>query len=61
MGLAQNIPMIEARHTLAMAQAIGIAFGSAEGAEQVIRLATGSAELAFRVRMQLQHDKAVRS
>ena len=41
MGLAQNIPMIEARQTLAMAQAIGIAFGSGEGAEHTIRLATG--------------------
>lgn len=60
MGLAQNIPMIEARQTLAMAQAIGIAFGSGEGAEHTIRLATGSADLAFRVRMQMQHEKAVR-
>lgn len=61
MGLAQNIPMIEARHTLAMAQAIGIAFGSVEGAENTIRLATGNADLAFRIRMQMEHEKAVRS
>jgi hypothetical protein len=59
MGLAQNIPMIEARRTLEMAKAISVAFGSAETAQQTIYLATGNADLAFRARMQMEHEKAV--
>lgn len=59
MGLAQNIPMIEARLSLAMARAISIAFGASDQAAQAITLATGNADLGFRVRMQMDHQKAV--
>ena len=59
MGLAQNIPMIEARHALMLAQGIAIAFGSPELTEHTIRLATGDASLAFKTRMQIEHSKAV--
>lgn len=59
MGLAQNIPSIEARHALTQARAIGAAFGGAEQLEDLLRTATGDSELAFRVRMRLEHQKAV--
>jgi hypothetical protein len=58
MGLAANIPMIEARKALAFAQGISIAFGSPEAAQATIRLAHGSDDLAWAVRMALQHQKA---
>lgn len=59
MGLAHNIPMIEARLALTMARAISIAFGSPEAAQQAVLSATGSDELAWKVRMSLAHQKAV--
>ena len=59
MGLAQNIPMIEARNALTMARAISIAFGSPESAQQAIFAATRNEELAWKVRMQIAHQKAV--
>jgi hypothetical protein len=59
MGLAQNIPMIEARLSLALARGIAIAFGSGEAAQQAVLAATGNAELAWKVRMQAEHQKAV--
>ena len=58
MGLAQNIPMIEARQSLVFAQGIAVALGSPEMTEQTIRLATGDASLAFRTRMEMEHSKA---
>ncbi len=58
MGLAQNIPMIEARQSLVFAQGIAIAFGSPELTEHTIRMATGNSDLAFRVRMSMEHQKA---
>jgi hypothetical protein len=58
MGLAQNIPMIEARQALMFAQGIAIAFGSPELTEHTIRTATGDSDLAFRVRMSMEHSKA---
>ncbi len=58
MGLAQNIPMIEARQSLMLAQGIAIAFGSPELTEHTIRMATGNSDLAFRVRMSMEHQKA---
>lgn len=58
MGLAQNIPMIEARQSLMLAQGIAIAFGSPELTEHTIRMATGNSDLAFRVRMNMEHQKA---
>jgi hypothetical protein len=61
MGLANNIPMIEARNALTMAQAIGASFGGATQLEALVRTATGNAEIAYRVRMRLEHEKAVRS
>ena len=59
MGLAQNIPMIESRLALTMARAISIAFGASDQAAHAITLATGNADLGFRVRMQMEHQKAV--
>jgi len=59
MGLAQNIPMIEARQSLVFAQGIAIAFGSPELTEYTVQLATGDSSLAFKTRMQLEHSKAV--
>lgn len=59
MGLAQNIPMIEARNALTTARAISIAFGSPEATQQAIYAATGNDELAWKVRMQMAHQKAV--
>ena len=59
MGLAQNIPMIEARQSLVFAQGIAVAFGSPELTEHTIRLATSDASLAFKTRMQIEHSKAV--
>lgn len=58
MGLAANIPMIEARKALSFAQGIAMAFGSPEAAQATIRLAHGSDDLAWAVRMALQHQKA---
>jgi hypothetical protein len=57
MGLAVNIPAIEARQALIMAQGIAIAFGSPELTQQTIQLATGDAALAWKVRMQMQHER----
>ena len=59
MGLAQNIPMIEARNALVLAQGIAIALGSAELSEHTVHMATGDRDLAFRVRMNMEHNKAV--
>lgn len=59
MGLAQNIPTIEARQALTLARAIGVAFGGGEQLEELLRVATGDAELAFRARMKAEHQKAV--
>jgi hypothetical protein len=59
MGLAHNIPMIEARQSIVQARAIAMALGSAEVAQQTVALATGDADLAFRIRMNLEHQKAV--
>ena len=59
MGLAQNIPMIEARQSIVQARAIAMALGSGEVAQQTVALATGDADLAFRIRMNLEHQKAV--
>ena len=59
MGLAQNIPVIEARQSLLQARAIAMAFGAGEVAQHAIGLATGDADLAFRIRMNLEHQKAV--
>jgi hypothetical protein len=56
MGLMANIPMVEARRALSFAQGIAVAFGSPEAAEGVVRQATGSDELAWSVRMGLQHQ-----
>jgi hypothetical protein len=50
--------MIEARHALMLAQGIAIAFGSPELTEHTIRTATGDNDLAFRVRMSMEHNKA---
>lgn len=61
MGLAHNIPMIEARTALSLAHGIGAAFGGAAQVESLIRTATGNAEAAFRARMQIEHQKAVGS
>ena len=58
MGLAQNIPMIEARQSLVFAQGIAVAFGSPELTEHIVNLATGDASLAFKTRMQIEHSKA---
>jgi hypothetical protein len=58
MGLAQNIPMIEARQSLVFAQGIAVAFGSPELTEHIIRLTTGDASLAFKTRMEIEHSKA---
>ena len=58
MGLARNIPMIEARQSLMLAQGIAIAFGSPELTEHTILMATGNSDLAFRVRMSMEHQKA---
>lgn len=57
MGLAVNIPAIEARQALIMAQGIAIAFGSPELTQQTIQPATGDAALAWKVRMQMQHER----
>jgi len=59
MGLAQNIPMIEARQSLVFAQGIAVALGSPELTEHIVNLATGDASLAFKTRMQIEHSKAV--
>ena len=58
MGLAQNIPMIEARQSLVFAQGIAVALGSPELTEHIVNLATGDASLAFKTRMQIEHSKA---
>lgn len=58
MGLAQNIPAVEARQTMTMARAIGVAFGSPELVEQVVFQATGNAQIAFRARVRATHEKA---
>jgi hypothetical protein len=58
MGLAQNIPMIEARQALMLAQGIAIAFGSPELTEHTVLTATGDSDIAFRVRMSMEHSKA---
>lgn len=58
MGLAQNIPAIEARQSIVQARAIAMAFGAGEVAQQAIALATGDDDLAFRIRMTLEHQKA---
>lgn len=60
MGLAMNIPAIEARNTLAMSQAIAIAFGSSDQMESTIRLATGSNELAFKAKVAAEHQRMSR-
>jgi hypothetical protein len=52
-----NIPAIEARNTLSMAQAISLAFGGGDQAEHLVRLATGSDELAFRAKVRLEHQR----
>lgn len=57
MGLAMNIPAVEARNALAMAQAISIALGNADQAERAIKLVTGSDELAFRAKVQMEHQR----
>ncbi len=57
MGLAANIPAIEARQSLMLAQGIAIAFGQPEAAQAAVQLATGSADLAWTVRMQMQHAR----
>ncbi len=57
MGLAMNIPAIEARNALAMAQAISIALGNSEQAERAVRLVTGSDDLAFRAKVQMEHQR----
>lgn len=42
-----------------MARAIGIAFGAGESAQQMVTLATNNSELGWRIRMNLEHEKAV--
>ncbi len=57
MGLALNIPAVEARQALALAQGIAIAFGSPEITQQAVQLATGDADLAWKIRMDMQHQR----
>jgi len=59
MGLALNIPALEARRTLAMAQAISIAFGDENVTEVAIRQATGDEALAYQAKVRMMHSKAV--
>jgi hypothetical protein len=59
MGLAANIPVIEADRTLAMARSIAIAFGDEKALAQAIYITTGSAREAQRVEVQLQMRRAM--
>jgi hypothetical protein len=58
MGLAANIPAIEAAQSLVMAKAIGIAFGNAKLHAECVYLTTGSGRLAQRVEIAAQRAKA---
>lgn len=49
MGLAANIPSVEAAQALVFAKAISIAFGDAKAFAQSIYQTTGNARLAQRV------------
>jgi hypothetical protein len=59
MGLAANIPAIEAHQTLAMARAVAIVFGDAKSLARAVYESTGSAKLAQRVEIQAQMQKAM--
>lgn len=59
MGLAMNIPALEARRTIAMAKAIAVAFGDENATEAAIRQATGDAALAYQAKVRMMHSKAV--
>ena len=58
MGLALNIPMIEARVALSLMQGISAAFGDEKTLEHVLHIATGDASLAFAARIRAQHARA---
>jgi hypothetical protein len=59
MGLAMNIPMIEARQSMAVMQGINAAFGDGNAIEAIVHASTGNAALAFAARVKAQHQKAV--
>lgn len=59
LGLAANIPGIEASKALCLARAISIAFGDAKSLANAVYEMTGSAKLAQRVEVQAQMRKAI--
>jgi hypothetical protein len=60
MGLAANIPSIEAARQLEMASAIAIAFGNAKALASAVFAETGSAKLAQRIEIAAFREKGLR-
>ena len=61
LGLAANIPMIEAKRTLVLVKAIALAFGDESTARFVYKNAIGDDVLVGRLLANMQHQKAVSS
>lgn len=61
MGLAANIPVIEARQALNMARAIALSFGDENAARAIYTAAYHDRSIAEKVVAELQHHKAVAS
>lgn len=59
MGLAVNIPSVEAAESLVLARAIGIALGDSKSLASCVYMATGNAKLAQRIELDAVREKAM--
>jgi len=61
MGLAANIPMIEARQALVTARALAVSFGDEDAIRGTYMAAYNDRALVSKILAELQHSKAVAS